>query len=446
MKWVWRFLLLVVLGTVLYAVNFLSRGLPIATGYAAKNMCSCVFLSERDPESIQESDLNLSFVKLVKTQIDYDSREVAANFYGFARQKARFSEGAGCTLLRGAVKDGFRISQTPHAYNPDTTSWPAGNLLADTIPANIDPARLTAAVQDAFRDDGPWQHGTRAVVIVYRDQIVAEKYREGFNADIPQLGWSMTKSVTNALTGILIKQGKLQLDEPAPIIEWKNDERKAITLDDLLQMESGLLWNEDYGSNSDVTSMLYKSSGAGEYAINKPQEFNRDTYWEYSSGTTNILMEIVERQFSSHQEFIDFPKTQLFDKIGMFSAVLEPDASGTYVGSSYMFATPRDWARFGLLFLHDGIWNGERILPEGWANYSVSPNDHSNGRYGAQFWLNAGGIYPSVPKDLFSCNGFMGQYVFVIPSRQLVVVRMGIAPMSDGQVDGFLRGILEALQ
>ena len=191
------------------------------------------------------------------------------------------------------------------------------------------------------------------------------------------LGWSMTKSVTNALIGILVKQGKLSLDQLAPVPEWSDpaDPRHAITLDQLMRMSSGLEFSEDYADlTTGVTQMLYNTDDMGAYAAAAPLEAEPDGVWNYSSGTANIVSRIVRDTVGgSDEEYLTFPRRALFDPIGMTSAVMEPDASDTFVGSSYMYATARDWARFGLLFLQDGMWEGERILPEGWVDYSITP-------------------------------------------------------------------------
>ena len=176
-------------------------------------------------------------------------------------------------------------------------------------------------------------------------------------------------------------------------------------------------------------------------AVAKPTEI-----WNYSSGTSNLLSGILRQQFRSHQEYLDFPYSALIDKIGMHSMVLEADIAGNYVGSSYSWASTRDWARFGQLYLDRGIWNGEQIFDSEWVDYITTPTQHSNGEYGAHFWLNAEGKYPDVPKDLFSCNGYQGQYVFVIPSKDLVVVRTGLAEEPEFDPNRVLKAVVDAIK
>ncbi len=256
----------------------------------------------------------------------------------------------------------------------------------------------------------------------------------------------MTKSLLSTCFGILEYKRKIKTDWRAPITDWKNDERKEITLNHLLRMQSGLEWNEDYKTISDVTKMLFLDSDMtlaqrSKKAIAKPTEI-----WNYSSGTTNLLSGILRQQFRTQSEYLDFPYNAFIDKIGAHSMLLEADLMGNYVGSSYGWASTRDWARVGQLYLNKGNWNGEQLFHEDWINYITTPTKHSNGRYGAHFWLNFGGIYPDVPKDLYSLNGFQGQHVFIIPSKDLVVVRTGLAENPTFDVNQFLSALVATIQ
>jgi CubicO group peptidase (beta-lactamase class C family) len=295
------------------------------------------------------------------------------------------------------------------------------------------------------------------VVVVYNGQLIAERYAPEFNLNTPQLGWSMSKSVTNALVGLLVQQDKLELHSPAPVPEWQkaNDPRHKITLDQLLRMSAGLEFDEEYAPFSDAVYMFYDSYDFAAYAANKPLETEPDAKWHYSSGTANIISRIVRQTIEKEYEnYYEYLYQKLFHKIGMFSVVLEPDPSGTFVGSSYTFATPRDWARFGLLYLQDGVWNRERILPEGWVKYTTTPTPRApQGEYGALFWLNAGltsnasdRMMPSIPRDTFFADGFQGQRVFVVPSKNLVLVRFGATSVKSAWNDeAFVASILAAL-
>ena len=194
-------------------------------------------------------------------------------------------------------------------------------------------------------------------------------------------------------------------------------------------MNSGLEWEEDYGKISDVTKMLFLEDDMSRSQLIKPAQFKPNTHWNYSSGTTNLLSGLLRKQFKNHQEYLDFWYSSLIDKIGMHSMIVEADLKGNYIGSSYAWATTRDWGKFGLLYLHKGNWNGEQLFNESWAKYVSTPTNTSDGQYGAQFWLNAGGAMPDVPKDVYYADGFQGQRVFIIPSHDLVVVRLGLDQM-----------------
>jgi CubicO group peptidase (beta-lactamase class C family) len=322
----------------------------------------------------------------------------------------------------------------------------------------IDPVKLQKALDVAFAEPSPDNpRKTRAVIVVYDGRLAAERYAPGFHKDMPLLGWSMSKSVTNALVGIQVKAGKLDTMAPAQVKEWQQagDPRRDITLDQLLRMSDGQEFEESYLPPDDTTRMLYESFDFAAYAAGKSLAAKPDARWNYSSGTANIIARIVRRTAEKrYAHYYDFIRDEFFDKIGMYSAVMEPDASGTFVGSSYTFATPRDWARFGLLYLQDGVWQGELIFPEGWVKYTTTPTPQApRGEYGALFWLNAGSPshpedrrWPSAPRDAFAALGFQEQKVIIIPSKNLVLVRFGAT--SDRQSwnsDEFIANVLAAL-
>ncbi|MDF1517784.1 MAG: serine hydrolase, partial [Lutibacter sp.] len=355
--------------------------------------------------------------------------------------------GIGCVLIPEgenatiAFKPNRKISQSELPY-------PYGNLpQKDTIFSNVDYKMLELAVENAFDCEGyEPKNKTRAVVVLFKGQPIAEKYATGFSSETKLLGWSMTKSITSAVLGVLEKQGKISLTQNTLFPEWEKDDRSKITLNNLLQMNSGLEWVEDYNTISDVTKMLFLEPDMTKPQLYKPLIGQPNNSWNYSSGTTNLLSGFIRNQFKTHQEYLDFWYAELIDKIGMNSMVIETDLVGNYVGSSYSWATARDWAKFGLLYLHKGNWNGEQLLNESWVTYSATPTNGSNGEYGAHFWLNAGGKYPNVTKDLFSCNGYQGQHVFIIPSKDLVIVRFGLAENPEFDVNIFLSEVIDAIK
>ena len=336
--------------------------------------------------------------------------------------------------------------------------WPDGNgnpIQPEQL--DVDPIKLKEALDEAFEEPFPDnRRKTRAVVVVYEGHLIAERYAEGFNRDMPLMGWSMSKSITNALTGIMVHKGQLDIHKPAALPGWEEEENKSkISIDHLLRMSSGLAFDEIYTPLFDAAHMLYDSRSFSAFAAAKPMEAEPDTLWQYSSGTSNILAEILRQQMgSSYQYYFDYIHEKLFHKVGMHSAVMEPDASGTFVGSSYTLATALDWARFGQLYLQDGVWRGERILPKGWVEYSTTPTPKApKGRYGAHFWLNAGSPedptnrpWPNAPKDTYAALGFQGQNVIIIPSRKAVLVRLGASTGSNTwSTDDFIRQVLAAL-
>jgi hypothetical protein len=211
-------------------------------------------------------------------------------------------------------------------------------------------------------------------------------------------------------------------------------------------MNSGLEWEENYDAISDVTKMLFFEKDMTKSQLKKPATFEPNSHWNYSSGTTNLLSGILRNQFKTHQEYLDFWYTTLIDKIGMNSMFIETDMEGNYVGSSYGWATTRDWSKFGLLYLHKGNWNGEQLLDESWIKYTATPTLTSGGNYGAHFWLNASGKFPDVPRDMYYCSGYQGQMVAIIPSLEMIIVRMGLKEDPEFDFNGFLKGIITSIK
>jgi CubicO group peptidase (beta-lactamase class C family) len=423
--------------------------LPIITGYSAKNLSSGVFVAGRTKESMEKEDLNFSFIKYNRNKIDMQKKEVRSSFL-WHTSKAVYVDGFGCSLVNDAKKEEMlsrpfnQVEVLPQ--KPDTIPWPMGDLIADTIPSGVDQQKLDAALEQAFLDTIPFI-GTFAVTVVYKGQLIAEKYRKDMKPTTKFLSWSMAKSVTNALVGILVKEGKLDINKPIGFPKWQNDARKEITINNLMHMNSGLEWNENYGNNSDVNIMLHKEGDMATYTLEKPLVVKPDSVWVYSSGSTNIVSSIIRQTFGNDADYYSFPRKALFNKIGMRSAVWEVDASGTFVGSSYLYATMRDYARFGLLYLNNGNWLGEQLLPEGWVEYSRQEANGSGGQYGAFFWLNkAGKDYPDVPRDMYCCRGHDGQYIYIVPSKELVVVRTGFSKKGTFDLNKFLSSVVNSVQ
>ncbi|MDX9881256.1 MAG: serine hydrolase [Prolixibacteraceae bacterium] len=427
---------------------YLNGLMPVITGYAAKNLASGIFVAGRSQKAMEQEDLNFSLIKYTRNIVNPEKKEVTSRFL-WGRSKAIYLDGFGCTLVNDYSEEEIRGRPYPGPAvlpgNPDTISWPAGDLTADTLPPGIDPEKLDRAVEQAMSDTIPYK-GTFALMIVYKRQPVAEVYRDDFSRNSRFLSWSMAKSLTNALVGIRVKEGKTDINQPTGIAEWQGDERKNITIGNLLHMNSGLEWNEDYGNLSDVTIMLHKVGDMGGYTAQKPMDSPPGPVWVYSSGTTNLLCHILRRSFDTDADYYRFPREALFNKTGMRSAVFEVDASGTFVGSSYLYATMRDYARFALLYLNRGNWLGEQLLPEDWVEYTVRPANGSDGQYGAFFWLNLSGALPDAPRDMYMCRGHDGQFIFIVPSRELIVVRTGYSKKGEFDANLFLKGIMESLE
>ncbi|MEO5776981.1 MAG: serine hydrolase [Flavobacterium sp.] len=421
--------------------------LDLISGFSAKSVASGHFIDNRNLEIIQQGDNDIPKIDWATNEINDKGKFATSTVHGLKERKAIYREGLGATLINGDFDVAKSYEVPKRTFIKNNLPYPLGNNNPeDSVFANIDYYKLIKAVEDAFDKEGQKKKRTRSVVVLYKDHLIAEKYAPGFTATSKILGWSMTKSLTGTYFGILQKQGKIDIMNPAPIAEWKNDERSKITINDLLHMNSGLEWEEDYTKICDATKMLFQAEDMSRCQLEKPAKFKPDTYWYYSSGTTNLLSGILRKQFKTHQEYLDFWYSSLLDKIGMNSALIETDMSGNFVGSSYGWATTRDWAKFGLLYLHKGNWNGEQLFDESWAKYVATPTNTSNGKYGAQFWINAGGYFPDVPRDMYYCSGYQGQMVAIIPSQDLVIVRMGLTEEPDFDFNGFLRDVIGSLK
>ncbi len=435
--------------------------LSIGAAYKAKVLCSGVFVSQRNAAEVLEGDLaveDLAILRFIDANLDRTTRSASVNFLGLIRKTAVYRPGLGCTLTFAGYEYPAPVDNaTKHktAGAAAQAPWQVGHSMAKAM-EQVDRNLMEAALDWAFSEpDADHLRRTHAVIVIHAGRIVAERYAPGFNRHTPHIGWSMTKSVMHGLVGVLIKEGKLSPADPVDAPEWLDakDGRHAITVGHLLHMTSGLEFDENYaGPLADVTTMLFRVPDMASYAASKKLVAEPGSQWSYSSGSTNILSRVIRRAVGD-PDYLLFPRRALFEAIGMDSAVLEPDASGTFVGSSYMYATAPDWAKFGVLYLRDGIWNGQRILPEGWVAYATTPAPGAPDQaYGAHFWLKipkefaTGGNASRLPKDAFHAAGYEGQFVSIIPSRDLVVVRLGLTRFASAwQHDTFLCKVLEAV-
>jgi len=416
----------------------LRRIASVGTGYKAKVLGSAIFVSGRDPGSALAEDVSADkyrILRLFRTDIDRQRLEVTASFLGLCGRRAVYRPGLGVTLTRTARAIRLEPSGLPEPAPPPQGLWPEGE---PEQPA-LGPEPVARVLKKTFTEPNPKQlRRTRAVVVARDGQILAERYAPGFGPGMRLCGWSMTKAVMSALVGVLVGEKRLALDRGSLLPQWSGpgDPRAKITLEDLLRMRSGLAFAEVYSDPlSDVTRMLFTAGATADFAAAKPLRAPPGTTWAYASGTTNIISRIVRNAFASQEDYLAFPRRALFNPLGMSSALIEPDAAGDLVGSSFMYATARDWARFGLLYAQDGVWAGRRILPEGWVDFSRRPTPQSlDGRYGAHWWLKLshefGGETEAarrIPADAFHALGHEGQVVTVIPSLALVVARLGLS-------------------
>lgn len=431
---------------------------PTGTGYYAKIMCSSVFVSGFEPARVEREDLRPYWY--VHADVDHAAKTVTARLMGMAPRTAVYRDGLGCTLAIDKSVDELRSEVPPLEPRPSRADqpWPIGDVVDVAPTEGVDADKLAGAVDHVFAEPDPERPVlTRAFLVVHRDQLIAERYADGIDEHTPLLGWSMNKSVGATLVGTLVRDGKLDVHAPAPVPEWQADERAAITLDQLLRMSSGLKFEEVYGPLSDATAMLFERPSSAHVAMAMPLAHPPDTVWAYSSGTSNIIAWIVRQTVERDggwPAYLMYPREALFDVVGMNTATLEPDPSGTFVASSFGYASARDWARFGLLHLHDGVWNGQRVLPEGWVEYvSTATAAAPIGEYGGQWWTNDGKPgepnerrFPSAPTDTFQASGFQGQAVVVIPSRDVVIVRLGLTHDREAfDLDDAIGRVLAAL-
>ena len=414
--------------------------LNIIAGYSAKNTASSVFLGERSLSFTDTTDNNFSPVNLATNAIDKEKKTANSSVFGLLNRKSIIREGLGSvlTLDKKDEKSNYKTPKRRKTVN-DTIPYPYGNgSHKDSVFESIDYKKLNETVNSIFG-----VRKTRAVLVLYKDQIIAEKYSEGFTKDSRLLGWSMTKSIMSTVFGILEHQQKINIQDKAPVESWQNDARKEITIHNLLQMNSGLKWDENYVEISDATKMLFLERDMTKVQEEKPLIGKPNETWNYSSGTSNLLSGILRDQFNNHQSYLDFWYTNLIDKIGMNSMILESDLAGNYVASSYAWATTRDWGKFGLLYLHNGAWNGEELFTKEWVDYVTTPTPTSNGSYGAQFWLNTEKQLKDVSQNMYFADGYQGQRVYILPDEDLVIVRFGLSWFEENE---FLKGIIQSIQ
>jgi CubicO group peptidase (beta-lactamase class C family) len=423
----------------------------IATGSVSRGLCDAVFVSRLDPVPVfreESAPMMRGIGWAIRYRVDPVRHEVRTSVLGGFAARAVFRPGLGCLVMHGdgpvPEADGF----TPAAI--------ASPFPADRVEAS-DPA-IRQALDRAFAEPAPPPpRPTKAVVVLHDGKLIAERYAPGYGPDTPIWAHSLTKSVINALIGILVRDGRLRTDQPAPVAAWQSpeDPHHGITIDQLLRMESGLPFDDTAEALNPMTRMSFLQRDMAGYAAHMPLAHRPGTTWGYSNlGYVLLGHTISTAAGGSAVDAERFARRELFAPLGMAHTVIQADATGSLVGSGSIYGTARDFARFGQLYLDDGVVDGRRILPEGWVAYSRSPTPGTG--YGAGFWLNvkndtpvpvwdAPWGMPQLPKDMYYGRGAFGQYVVIVPSEKLVVVRMGISLWYGDHTGDLVASVIAAL-
>jgi CubicO group peptidase (beta-lactamase class C family) len=417
--------------------------LELHTAGFAKIMCSAVFITGLDPEFAAENvgyftSPYVERAKVGKPVIDRADQAIHITLLTGVTRTAKYLGSQGCvTLPIGKTTVNFKpVAVKSTLPYPSTQRWPMGDVQADEpLPPEIDAAKLQQAVNAAFE---PAEAMTAAFVVTWKGRLIAERYGQGLSASTRLEGWSMGKSITATLFGILIKQGVYELSQPAPIPEWQSpgDPRATIRIADILHMSSGLRikapQDPDYDPLGPYPDHLYLYTGGVDsfhYAATRPLQWPPNTIGRYHNTDPALINYLVRLAVEKRgEDYLSFPQRALFDKLGIRTMIIETDPFGNFLGQGYELGSGRDWARLGNLYLQDGVWNGERILPEGYTKFvsTLAPAWEADKRpiYGAFFWINGDGMFP-VPKDAYYMSGAGGQTTLIIPSHDLVIVRMG---------------------
>jgi CubicO group peptidase (beta-lactamase class C family) len=431
------------------------RAIRVATGLVAHNVCSKSFVSGLDPQTVFAETIDRAGIRRLrwglKYHLDRSGQTVEASLAGLFGSRAAFHDGFGCTLLHGPdepylLKSDIDTLKAPK--NPPLLAEIAGAAIVEPS----DPG-LKAALDHAFEEPAtPPFRRTKAVVVVHDGAVIAERYADGIGIDTPLLGFSMTKSVVNALLGILTQQGRISPSLPAPIAEWRGaaDPRREIEVEHLMRMTSGLALDETNSGFDPASQMVYLHNDMAGFAAKAAILAPPGTRWAYSSPTTQLLARIIRDIVGGPEQTLAFAWRELFNPLGMRNVTLEFDATGTLQGSSYMLASARDWARFGLLYLNDGVIGGRRILHEDWVDFSAAATLDTD--YGAGFWTNRsehehakGRVRLGIPRDAFFASGDLGQRVVILPSQHLVIVRLGDSVDPTGDIRGLGRLVKEVI-
>jgi len=401
----------------------LGQALNVSTGMSAKLACSAKYITGLEEQQIVEDLASYSpAARLVKLTYSNASKQVTASLFGMAQVSAKYRDNIGCSLELGDTSSLDDVAIEPILLS--NQAWPLGNKVL-----NLN-AQAQVRLEHILHQDNQQGLNTRALLMVKNGEIIAESYSENITHNTPLLGWSMGKSLTAIMLGRMEHLNMLAMTKTNLFSQWQEDKRNKLTLTHLLQMSSGLAFDETYAPGSDATHMLFTAHSASDVALVSELVKTPASHFSYSSGTTNLLSRIIHHQLgNSPQTDVNFLYQELFQPLGMSHSVFEPDSSGILVGSSYIYASGRDWARLGLLMLNEGQVNQQQLLSRQWIKAAIAPNSSENDkRYGFQFWLNYGDKiqrWPSLPTDAYAMLGNRQQSVMIIPSKNTVLVRIG---------------------
>lgn len=412
--------------------------LPSGVGITAKQICSLHFVSGLEPErarALYTDPLLGGARSLVTVDVDAAEKTVRASVLGFAfHVHAQFREGLGCTLVHGA-----------ETYDPDLALPDGGQSELMALDAahrdeHFDPDALNGAMDAAFTDDG---RNTLAVAVLHQGRLIAERYADGVDAHTPLHGWSMSKSLAATYAGVLVHQGLIDIYAPGQVsaLSEADPALEDITIDHLLRMTGGLAGHERNNGVDPNSDMLFTESDMAEFAATRERLHPAGAFWEYQSGNTILAGAGLQHVTGDTLEAdLTFLRENLFEPLGMYDTVIEADEAGTFKWSSYVYASAQDWARLGQLYLDNGRVGDRQIIPENWYDYVASPTANSNNEYGSGFWINQWGL----PADTLVMNGFQSQRTVIVPSHDLIVVRLGASNGVNERTGELVHAIIEA--
>lgn len=401
---------------------YLFSATDVATGIGAKLLCSSRYVSLFSQEQAFDDLVQYSSI-LQQLEVEYDeaNKSVTTSLFGLSEKTARYLPGIGCAVEYAGYEQRSELKTQQVALS--SLAWPKGNNIG------LQNERLSNVLRQQVQQDNELGLNTRALLVAHNGRVIAEAYAQGADASTPLLGWSMAKSLNSIMLGRLEYEGRLDLNETPGFEQWSEDERSQIRVTDMLTMTDGLGFSEEYNPGDDATAMLFTVPSSSDYVMEKAALREPRSHFNYSSGTANLLSRLYQETLGDSQDSYDEYMRAIYRPLGFQNAIFEVDASGVFVGSSYLYASARDWARMGQLMLDDGIINGERIVTSGWIRRATSPNESTNQKaYGYQWWLNRGNEnlrWSDIPEDAFAAQGNRQQYVMIVPSLELVIVRLG---------------------